>query len=342
MTAVTVPLRSRSAATWAAGWYAGLPATGLGRRPVALELFGRALVAWRGADGAAAVLARRCSHQGADLSLGRVVDGALRCPFHHWRFDGAGACVEAAGAGRIPAESAVRGYAVVERHGLVWVWFGGPRPLYDVPDFPALDGALGPVRRYSFEYRTRVPPRRVLENAFDGAHFQFLHGLPQRRPPVLTWLGEQSETAVNGAPLAAEAWVGVRLDLPVHVPGALGRVVGERALSLIVDGWPGGQRLTFQLGERAIAKELLVVTPVREGVTLMQGWTVVPRGGLLGSPPVFWAYRRQHRLGTEQDLRIYRNAAPTDGSVNEPQDHAVLRFRKHYEGWVRRAQELGD
>lgn len=337
------PGRASSRPELAAGWYVALPSGRLGRRPVPLELFGTPVVAWRDGAGAPAVMGRRCPHQGADLSLGRVVEGSLRCPFHHWRFDAAGACVEASGAARIPAGARVRSYPVAERYGFVWAWYGGGEPLYDVPDFPALDGALGPVRRYGFSYRTPVPPRRVLENAFDPAHFRFVHGLPRRTSPEFSWLTDPAVTAVNGAPIGAGAWVGARLDVPMRPRVVPARMAAGLALSLVVDGWPGGQRLTFQLGDRAIAQELLAITPVRPGLTLFQGWTVMPRSrGPLGSAPMLWAYRYQHRQGTLQDLKIYREAAPTDGSVNEPQDQGVLRFRKYYEGWVERARELDE
>ena len=33
-----------------------------------------------------------CPHLGADLSVGQIVDGRLRCAYHHWSFDGSGAC----------------------------------------------------------------------------------------------------------------------------------------------------------------------------------------------------------------------------------------------------------
>ena len=37
--------------------------------------------------GRPALLADRCPHRGAQLSLGRVRDGALQCPYHGWRWE---------------------------------------------------------------------------------------------------------------------------------------------------------------------------------------------------------------------------------------------------------------
>ncbi|HSV67591.1 MAG TPA: hypothetical protein VLJ59_17020, partial [Mycobacteriales bacterium] len=237
-------------------------------------------------------------------------------------------------ADRIPPTARVATYPTQERYGLVWVWYGTPEPAYDIPDFPPLEPGGGRYRRYAFTYLTPVPPARVLENAFDPAHFRFVHGIPSQSPPILHWLTDPAAAAANGAPIGGGAWVGARLDVALRLP-----LLGERGLTLLVDGWPGGQRLTFLLGERSVARELLTITPVRPGLTVFQGWSLVGRSRhLLGSSAAFWAYRGQHWLGTLQDLAIYRDAVPTDGSVNEPQDEGVLRFRKYYQGWVQRAE----
>src|ERR1051325_10443965 len=44
--------------------------------PLAVKLLGEDLVLFRGDSGQVALLARRCSHRGADLSLGRRMDAA--------------------------------------------------------------------------------------------------------------------------------------------------------------------------------------------------------------------------------------------------------------------------
>jgi nitrite reductase/ring-hydroxylating ferredoxin subunit len=62
-----------------------------------------------------------CPHRGASLSEGAVVDGAVRCPKHRWRFDLAtGACTEAP---HIPAQV----LPVREEDGAVWVDLEGAK-----------------------------------------------------------------------------------------------------------------------------------------------------------------------------------------------------------------------
>ena len=86
-------------------------------------------MAFRGASGSAYVLDAFCPHLGANLAVGGTVQGeAIRCPFHHWQFDGAGGkCVAIpylpAGAS-IPAEAVVPCRHVREMNGQVLVWHG--------------------------------------------------------------------------------------------------------------------------------------------------------------------------------------------------------------------------
>src|SRR5689334_5029083 len=62
---------------------------------IPVQAFGRSLVLFRDGGGAARLLNAHCPHLGAHLGFGgRVEDGCIRCPFHHWRFDGTGECVE--------------------------------------------------------------------------------------------------------------------------------------------------------------------------------------------------------------------------------------------------------
>lgn len=71
-----------------------------------VQYLGQEFVLFRGADKEAHVFDPYCPHLGAHLGYGGVVEGdAIRCPFHHWKFDGSGQCVEVPYARRIPARA---------------------------------------------------------------------------------------------------------------------------------------------------------------------------------------------------------------------------------------------
>jgi phenylpropionate dioxygenase-like ring-hydroxylating dioxygenase large terminal subunit len=79
-------------------WYVVARSDELGPKPLARTILGEWLVVFRDATGAARALRDRCMHRAGRLSDGVVRDGCLRCPYHGWTYDGAGALVE------VPAE----------------------------------------------------------------------------------------------------------------------------------------------------------------------------------------------------------------------------------------------
>ena len=73
-------------------WYPVLPMADLAAGPRAFTLLGQPLVLWLSADGKPAALRDRCCHRSAQLSMGVVQNGCLRCPYHGWAYDRQGRC----------------------------------------------------------------------------------------------------------------------------------------------------------------------------------------------------------------------------------------------------------
>ncbi|HSH89606.1 MAG TPA: Rieske 2Fe-2S domain-containing protein, partial [Ramlibacter sp.] len=67
------------------------------RKVKALRVMGEDFVLFKDAKGAWGLLDRNCPHRGADLSFGRDEGDGLRCPFHGWKFDVTGQCLETPG-----------------------------------------------------------------------------------------------------------------------------------------------------------------------------------------------------------------------------------------------------
>ena len=112
-------------------------------RPHAFRVMCRDLVAWRDSDGEPKIVADRCPHRNAKLSLGHVFDGDLQCPLHGLRFDGTGGCT------RMPWEPddsdlldmiSVTAFPAGELGGYIWAYLGDaeafpPPPLEaEVPE----------------------------------------------------------------------------------------------------------------------------------------------------------------------------------------------------------------
>ena len=53
---------------------------------VGRDFLGTRVIVYRDAEGRPVVQSAYCPHVGADLAQGCLVDGAVRCAYHHWKF----------------------------------------------------------------------------------------------------------------------------------------------------------------------------------------------------------------------------------------------------------------
>lgn len=144
--------------------------------PVARRLLGTPIVVWRAADGGVRAARDRCPHRWARLSEGTVVDGALVCPYHGWRFGGDGAAVEIPqlGAGAaMPPTACVEMLPAVAAVGMVWVCLTGEAaaPVPEVPEL--IDPTYRRIEVGVITYQTTAAA--VIDNNTDATHVAFVH-----------------------------------------------------------------------------------------------------------------------------------------------------------------------
>src|SRR3954453_4547773 len=97
--------------------------------PVRVRLLGENLVAFRDTNGRIGLVGENCPHRGASLCFGRNEECGLRCPYHGWKFDVNGQCVD------LPSEKEESGmrqriklksYPAIERGEVIWIYMGPP------------------------------------------------------------------------------------------------------------------------------------------------------------------------------------------------------------------------
>jgi len=170
-----------------AAWHPVAYGEEIGAAPVQATLLGERVVLWR--DGAGVVHAMRdqCVHRGTALSLGRIEDGLLVCPYHGWRFDAEGRCVlvpQLAEPTRVPKRAVIEAFGCQERYGLVWVALTAPR--WALPNVPELEEPGWYVVRTG-PFPWHADASRQLENFTDFGHFAWVHEglLGSRDKPVV-------------------------------------------------------------------------------------------------------------------------------------------------------------
>jgi len=157
-------------------WYPALPSKSLGsKRPVRVVLFGQAYAVYRSADGVPHAVVDRCLHRNAALSDGKVLDGLLRCPYHHWSYDGQGRVAKIPS---LPADASLpkrclRALACRERQGMIWVWPGAAPPRGEPHDIAGV-GVPG-YRSFHIRKRFDVGIELLLENLLDVTHTTSVH-----------------------------------------------------------------------------------------------------------------------------------------------------------------------
>jgi phenylpropionate dioxygenase-like ring-hydroxylating dioxygenase large terminal subunit len=146
-----------------------------------LRYFGRDLVLFRTESGAAQILDAYCPHMGAHLGHGgKVVGDCVECPFHAWRFDGAGACAAIPYADKIPPRARLKSWPVREVNGLIMVWYhaAGAAPTWEVPVIAEVGSdEWTPYERRRWKVRSHN--QEMAENAVDRAHFLYVHGMAE-------------------------------------------------------------------------------------------------------------------------------------------------------------------
>lgn len=150
----------------------------MAQRPLkAVRLLGQDLVLFRDSGQRWGLLDRNCPHRGADLAFARHEGEGIRCPFHGWKFDAAGRCLET------PAEPLgstlcqrvrQRSYPVCERAGVLFAYLG-PEDI-SPPELPAFDAFVAPAsHRFAFKGLWHCNWLQAFEVGIDPAHPSFLH-----------------------------------------------------------------------------------------------------------------------------------------------------------------------
>jgi len=160
--------------------------------PLRVKLLGEELIGFRNTSGAVGLVQNSCPHRGASLFFGRNEEEGLRCVYHGWKFDVAGACVDMPSE---PAESNfknkvhARAYPCHERGGIIWAYMGPRETPPPLPDMEANIMTTDPQHISILQRKCNW--MQGLEGELDTVHAAFLHAGASRfedqEPQSLSW-----------------------------------------------------------------------------------------------------------------------------------------------------------
>ena len=148
-------------------WHPVLASRHLPRnRVVAVKVAGHSIALFRKGDGQLGAVADQCAHRRMKLSLGRVEQKRLICPYHGWSFT-------SEGQGKSPSspkmQACVPSYGCAEASGAIWIKATANN---EHPPTLAMDGwtLVDPVST-----RMRAPLELVLDNFSEIEHSVTMH-----------------------------------------------------------------------------------------------------------------------------------------------------------------------
>ena len=153
--------------------------------PVRVKLLGEALISFKDSNGKIGLLDEFCAHRGVSLWFGRNEDCGLRCPYHGWKYDVTGQCVELPSEGPdgpMRKRMKLKSYPCLELGGVVWTYLGPPALR---PEPPGIEWAhVPPARRYVSKRLQESNYLQAMEGGIDSSHVSFLHGAALKRDPL--------------------------------------------------------------------------------------------------------------------------------------------------------------
>ncbi|MGE5539478.1 MAG: Rieske 2Fe-2S domain-containing protein [Gemmatimonas sp.] len=143
-----------------------------------VRVLGEDLVLYRMTTGQYGLINERCPHRLASLVNGRVDAEGIRCPYHGWKFDPAGRCLETPNE---PPNSRLkdavkkqRAYPVEKLGGMLFAYMG-PQPVPALPRWDVLTWDFG--KRWIEKHDVlQCNWLQAQENSVDPSHLYWLHG----------------------------------------------------------------------------------------------------------------------------------------------------------------------
>ncbi len=140
-----------------------------------IKILGESLVLFRDRRGHLGLIGDTCLHRRVSMVYGIPEDDGLRCPYHGWKYDGAGKCIEMPAE---PPESVFKdkicmpSYPVEELGGMIFAYLG-PEPVPLLPRWEVF------VRKDALRDIgvAEVPCNwlQIMENSVDPVHVEWLH-----------------------------------------------------------------------------------------------------------------------------------------------------------------------
>lgn len=231
---------------------------------IRVEIAGEPITLGRKRDGTVFGLRDICPHRAAPLSAGRIVEDAVECPYHGWKFSSSdGACTE------IPALCSdqkmdtsrikVRHFPVSERGNLIWIYIASDKKFSGKPDHepPQFEMATAtPLMRDSLTLNCHVD--HAVIGLMDPAHGPYVHK---------QWWWRSAKSIHEKAKVFEPREMG--FAMAAHSPSSNSfayKLLGGKPITEITFRLPGIRTENIKVGKKTLLS-FTAVTPIDDSRT---------------------------------------------------------------------------
>jgi len=153
--------------------------------PVRVKLLGEPMIAIRDTDGNYGLIEEFCAHRRVSLWFGRNEESGIRCPYHGWKYDYTGQCVD------VPSEPEEKGfcqtikltsYPLIKVGEVLWTHMGDAENRPPEPEWEF--ATVKPEQTVSTKRFQECNWLQALEGGIDSSHVSFLHSQELERDPL--------------------------------------------------------------------------------------------------------------------------------------------------------------
>lgn len=275
-------------------------------KPIKRWIYEKPYVVFRDQSGGVAVLLDKCIHRSAQLSLGKVCQGKITCPYHGWSFDNQGNLVDVPSDGEENTGKEtykhknwqVKSIPAVVQDGCVWVWPGDQEKQTDFPTWRFTHYGNKQVAQYFMITDFENEVTHLIQNFMDVPHTVFVHS---------KWFRNRSLLKVPVEVKVAESRVKVTYLQQNDSIGFTGKILNPKNEPMIHTDeyiFPNITRVDYQFGKRFFIINSQC-TPIDKFKTRVYTWIAYDIGIL--SQYVKYFMQFYTRKVIQQDVEIMKN-----------------------------------
>jgi phenylpropionate dioxygenase-like ring-hydroxylating dioxygenase large terminal subunit len=144
--------------------------------PVRVKILSERLIAFRDTSGRYGLMDEFCAHRGVSLWFARNEENGLRCPYHGWKYDVTGQCLEVPSepeASNFCANVKLKSYPLVKVGDILWTYLGDPESQPPLPEYEFVH--VPEPQTYTSKRWQESNWLQALEGGIDSSHVSFLH-----------------------------------------------------------------------------------------------------------------------------------------------------------------------